>query len=255
MTIEQQLESLGLKKNEIKVYLAVLELGEPLVGQIEQQGKLHKQLIYQAAENLQNKGLLSIHEIRGRKRFTVADPSVLEEQVKARLSTARDLVPKLYELANKKRAADHIRIYRGKKGVQQYYLEIIRKIPAGATVYILGVNSARYFEIFNQQESAYQTFEKKRLTKKVQLKLLLFGPKESEIALNKARQFVVLRLLTDKIQAPMDIMVWHDRVGLLFYEPEAYVLDIVGQATVEGFREYIKAFWSGASRPNRTTQY
>ena len=53
MTLEQELAQLGLKENEIKVYIAALELGEPAVGDIERQTALHKQLIYNAASSLQ----------------------------------------------------------------------------------------------------------------------------------------------------------------------------------------------------------
>ncbi len=159
MTIEQELEQLGLKENEVRVYLAVLGLGEPLVGDIEKQTGLHKQLIYNAAEKLHTEGLLSIHEIRGRKRFSVPNPAALEERAKAYLQKTQQLIPQLMDLANVKRAADDIRIYRSVKGVQHYYLETIKQQPSGSEVLVLGVNSERYFEIFQPQEAAFQNFE------------------------------------------------------------------------------------------------
>ena len=145
MTLEQELQQLGLKENEVKVYLAVLELGEPTVGDIERQITLHKQLIYNAAERLHEAGLLSIHEIRGRKRFSVPNPSALEERARVQLQKTQQLIPQLFERANKKRSADDIRIYRGMRGVQHYYLEVIQHQPAKSEVlkFVLRVRHER----------------------------------------------------------------------------------------------------------------
>jgi len=244
MTLEQELAQLGLKDNEIKVYIAALELGEPSVGDIEKQSGLHKQLIYNAASSLQEKELISIHEIRGRKRFSVSNPAALEEHARARLEKTQELVPLLFDRANKKRAADKVRTYRDVKGVQQYYLESIRRQPEKSEVYILGVNSERYFEIFGKDSVAYERFENARIDRNIKLNLLLFGAKEEEIELNKERPNIDLRLLEVTVQGPMDIMIWHDHVGMLFYGDEPYVLDIIGQQTADGFRQYLNVLWN-----------
>lgn len=248
MTLEQELARLGLKENEVKVYLASLELGEPTVGQIEKQTGLHKQLIYNAAKALEGKQLLSIYEIRGRKRFAVDNPAALEDRARARLEEAQSLIPRLLELSNKKRGADKIRIYRGKKGVHQYYLQSIRNQPKESSMYILGVNSRRYFEIFEQDGIPYRRMEQTRTSRKITWKLLLFGPKESEIQSNKGRPYLEISLIPDAVRAPFDIMIWHDHVGMLFYGDEPYVLDIVGQETVKGFREYFQVLWKQGQR-------
>jgi sugar-specific transcriptional regulator TrmB len=243
MTLEQELIKAGFNSNEAKVYLAVLELGEPMVGDIQQKTGLHKQIIYNTAKDLQNKGLLNIYEIRGRKRFRVSNPAALEEKARTRLEELEELVPKLLERAGKSQLEDEVRVYQGKKGIHQYYLEVTRKQPPGSETYILGVNSERYFEIFDKEGYAFRIMEEMRVEKKVIWKLLLFGPKEEEIRLNRGRPHVELRLLPDAIKAPNDIMIWHNRVGMLFYGEEPYVIDIMGPTVVEGFREYFNVFW------------
>lgn len=243
MTLETELAALGLKKNEVSVYLAVLKLGEATVGQVEKETGLHKQLIYNAAKSLWQGELLNVYEVRGRKRFRVVDPGALADKARSRLEKAQALVPQLLEVAGAKKPADKIRIYRGKRGVQQYYLETMRLLPAGSTARILGVNSGRFFEIFDQHDVPYQHLEKLRIEKKIAWHLLLFGPKQEEIRLNKTRQFIALRLMTEAVQSPIDIMIWQESVGLLFYAEEPYVLDITGQATVSGFAEYFGVLW------------
>lgn len=251
MTLEGQLLQLGLKENEVSVYIAALELGEPGVGDIEKKSGLHKQLIYIAAASLESRGLLSIQEIRGRKRFSVTDPAAIEELAQEQLRHAKATIPLLYERANRKRSTDKVRIYRGIKGVQQYYIDSMRRQPSGSEVFILGVNSERYFEIFEQEGIPYQRFETTRKDQKVKLNLLLFGTQEKEIQLNQYRPNVELRLLTHAVQGPMDIMIWQNHVGMLFYSDEPYVLDIMGQDTSQGFQEYFSVLWNQA-RPAKS---
>jgi sugar-specific transcriptional regulator TrmB len=243
MTIEKELAQMGFKKNEVVVYLSVLRLGEARVGQVEKDTGLHKQLIYNATESLEQSGLLSVYEVRGQKRFRVTDPGALEDRARARLDKAQAIVPQLLELASTKKPADKIRIYRGRRGVQQYYVEVMRRLPSGCAVNILGVNSDRYFDIFDQDDVPYQRMEKVRLDKKITWKLLLFGNKSSEIKQNKGRQNVELRLVEEAVQSPIDIMVWRESVGLLFYGDEPYILDITGSETVRGFNEYFNVLW------------
>ncbi len=243
MTLEQDLQRLGFKENDAKVYVAVLALGEPTIGDLEKETGLHKQLIYLSADRLQKEGLLSVYEIRRRKRFSVPNPAALEERARNRLEETQQLIPQLFEIASKKRAADDIRVYKGINGVQHFFLEAMRGQPKKSEALVLGMNSQRFFEILPQDSSAYRSMEKIRTERAITWKLLLFGDKVTEAALNLSRPHIELRLLRDAIKSPHDIMVWHDRVSLLFYGDEPYILDLSGDQTVEGFRQYFQVLW------------
>ncbi|EKD86204.1 MAG: Transcriptional regulator TrmB [uncultured bacterium] len=244
MSFSEDLENLGLSENEARVYLAVLELGEPTIGKIEKTANLHRQIIYNAANNLETRGLLSIRELRGKKHFAIENPSALEDYAEIQLRKSRDLVAQLYERINLKRTMDITRMFQGRNAVHQYYINNIRKQPKGSIIYILGVNSERYFEIYNKAESPYQRFEYARDKRKIRLNLLLFGDKEKEIKLNSGRKLIELRILPKLNNGPMDIMIWHNQVGMLLYANDPYILDIIGKEAVEGFKEYFYVFWN-----------
>lgn len=243
MTVEQKLGELGLKENEVRVYLAALELGEALVGQIEKQTGLHKQLIYNAATNLQKMGLLNVYEINGRKRFNVQDPGALEERARVKLREAEALVPELLDLASSKRSVGKLRIWREQSGVQQYYLETLHKQPKQSVVKILGVTSERFFKLFPQDDFAYERLEELRREKKISWQVLLFGGEKEEAAQNQGRRLLEIRVIKEAVRSPIDLMIWHDRVGILIYGDEPYVIDLAGAPTVEGFRQYFEVLW------------
>lgn len=247
-SIEEQLAEVGLSKNEIRVYLTVLKLGETGIGKIENASGLHRQIIYNAARALQDKNLLVIKEIRGRRVFAIDNPRALQRFAEWRLDLAKGLVSDLFAMANISRQADRVRSFKGVRGVHQYYLESIERQSNNSLIKILGVNSSRYFEIFKKEEAPFQVFERIRLASKIKIHLLLFGAREEEIKLNKERKYLELKTLQDNIVAPMDIMIWQNHVGMLFYSNEPYILDITGQEITGGFISYFEALWKRAEK-------
>lgn len=70
----EYLEELGLGKNEVKVYLALLKIGESKVNEIAKMSGIYRRTIYEALKGLVERGLVS-HIIRGKKKyFTASDP-------------------------------------------------------------------------------------------------------------------------------------------------------------------------------------
>lgn len=246
MTITTDFKALGFSETQAKVYVAILTLGEPAIGAIERATSLHKQLIYNAAKQLETMGLITIREVRGKKRFSADHPELLEQRVRDQLDIAQTLVPRLHEMANIERAEEKTRMYRGAAGIQQYYVHSARRQPKNSTVSILGVNSKRYFDLLPTDSIAYTRFENIRIERNVALKLLLAGQKDTERELNERRKLVQLRMLNEKIYGPMDLMIWHDHVGMLFYDAEPYIISLVGKDTVRGFEDYYKALWNMA---------
>ena len=72
--IEKTLEEIGLTKSEIKVYLALLELGSSQTGKIVQKSKAASSKIYEILEKLIQKGLVSYIIKSGIKHFEAAPP-------------------------------------------------------------------------------------------------------------------------------------------------------------------------------------
>ena len=53
------LERVGLTKNEIKIYLALLELGTTTTGPLTRKAGIHASRVYESLNNLIKKGLVS----------------------------------------------------------------------------------------------------------------------------------------------------------------------------------------------------
>src|SRR3989344_6876057 len=77
MTIETILEEIGLTKNEIKIYLALLKFGSTSTGAIIKETKIHTSKVYDGLERLANKGLVSHVIIANTKHFKAVNPDRL----------------------------------------------------------------------------------------------------------------------------------------------------------------------------------
>ncbi len=242
----QQIRKFGLTENEVRVYIATLESGDCSVGTIEAKTKLHRQLIYNAANNLKSLGLLEIQRIGGRRRFLAAAPKVFEELALQRLQESRLVAKQLESHREQAGFSGESRLFVGPKEIQRYYQDSIARQPLRSRVDILGAESKRFFEIFNPRESPFTRFEQLRLERRVRWRLLLAGAPEQEVALNRGRELVECRLLEEKIAAPLDIVVWRDHVGLITFGPTPTALDVPGDPTARGFRKYLAVLWERA---------
>lgn len=251
MTLEGRLEALGLGPNEAKVYLASLKVGETTIGDLQRESDLHKQLVYNATEILQREGLLIISEVRGRKHFTAADPSLLEQRIEDRLGAVRGLLPALYQVASTKKEKDLVRTYHGLKAVQQYYQESIRTQPEGMPELVTGVGGQGFFKLWQIDNPYFQKYEATRNQKGIPLKLLFFLAKDEDKAAligSKSRKDLEIRVISDSNQTPIDIVVWHNHVGLTIYGQEPYLIDIAGEQMVKTFQKFFDILWQ-TSKP------
>lgn len=71
------LESLGLTKNEISVYLALLRLGETTAGLIVDESHVTRSKIYDLLERLQQKGLVSFIYKKSVRYYHAAPPQTI----------------------------------------------------------------------------------------------------------------------------------------------------------------------------------
>ncbi len=73
------LEDIGLTRNEIKVYLALLSLGSTTSGPLIKQTGLHTSKVYDSLERLSEKGIVSHYLEDNSKHFKAVDPVRLKD--------------------------------------------------------------------------------------------------------------------------------------------------------------------------------
>jgi len=125
----ETLQNLGLSKNQVTLYLKVLETGLMTALELSRTTGINRQQVYEEAEGLVKLGLFDITR-KTRKKFIAARPDKLlkigEEKVTRTqnvLSSVIQLVPDLENLANNKKSKVVTKYYEGMERIKEVYME------------------------------------------------------------------------------------------------------------------------------------
>ena len=93
--IYNTLQELGLEDKEIKIYLALLEIGEATVLNISRKSKVNRASIYYILEKMKKKGLVTHVEKSGKETFAATEPALLLNQQKSKVQNLKSIIPDL----------------------------------------------------------------------------------------------------------------------------------------------------------------
>lgn len=124
MDVKRVLEYVGLAGNEAKVYLALLDLGSALAGEITKRSGVNRTNVYDALNKLAEKGLASYVLKANRKYFEAASPERImsylderEEEIHRKKDLFGSVLTDLEERRKLSREPQEATIYKGKKGL------------------------------------------------------------------------------------------------------------------------------------------
>lgn len=128
---EEALRKFGLTDRELKIYLALLELGEALASKIAEKTNIPRTLVYDILENLLDKGIVSYVIKAGKKYFSALDPNslieVLRNQEEEKENLLKQALPELLSLKNKKlEEKTKVEVYEGKEGVKTIFNDVLK---------------------------------------------------------------------------------------------------------------------------------
>jgi len=152
MAIKEKLRELGLSEKEVKVYLALLELGSSVVRDIAKKAGVNRSTAYIVLDTLLSRGLVHASGRGGLKTYTASPPEQLirhleekAKQYKSLASVAQDLIPELKSIEKQKKdrpefapqSKTKVQFFEGEEGVKTVYedtLASLEQIRAYASV-------------------------------------------------------------------------------------------------------------------------
>jgi len=120
----QTLENLGFTKGEIKVYLALLELGPSTTTPIIDKSKISSSKVYEILERLKNKGMVSFIKKEKKNIFEAASPERIKdyifekkEKLKQQEKEFESFLPELLLKETLSKTKQEAAIFKGVKGL------------------------------------------------------------------------------------------------------------------------------------------
>ena len=131
MSIHVALDNLGLTKNEVEVYLGLLELGKASMTEIAKKSQLKRPTVYLIIEKLKSKGLASETQVKKRKEYSPKHPKSLLEMARANEQQIEAALPELTALYNSPSSKPKIQVFEGIKGMHLIYKDIFSTLRRG----------------------------------------------------------------------------------------------------------------------------
>lgn len=236
-------EALNLPKNQVKVYLVLIEQGSLSITEIAKYSKLHRRVIYDALDKLLEQGLVSYTIKSSKKHFIALDPKKLLNIIQEKYDKIKDLIPELENKYNFKKPRIVFQTFEGKEGLKTIMQDILKEkcdwLTIGATG--KGKSVLPFFLIH---------FEKQRRSMKIRRKILIVNNKEGEDYNKQISKGVLVetKFLPKNITNPQTIWVYRDKVILIHVSKEHPIMFQIEDKEISNtYKQYFKMLWLKAA--------
>ena len=244
MTIQEQLNELGLTKSEGKVYTFLLEEGLSTPPQIARGTGIARTNCYNILTKLQVDGLIEEQEKGKRKAYIASDPEALLRTVQKKKEIIERILPDLRALYTVQKNKPKIRFYDGFEQVKEIYLQ------ATETDALLALGSTKH--LTDKDPDFFLTFERALKDKNVFVQDLITEPSE-KIGVEQTKQILKgmydFQLLPKKYSDfPTDILVWNDNIALITLTEPIFGTVITNKLLAQTFRFMFEMIRAGVKK-------
>ena len=248
---ELTLQELGLSPNEARIYEALLELGESSISSISTHTNIHRRNVYDAINRLVEKGFIVTVIDSKERRYLPVEPNKFLEVVEEKRSKLQQILPKMQELFEKKRATEGVFIYKGIEGNKNVLRDILN---TAETVYtIAGKGIWANPPSFPLAEG----FVKELKRKKIKFNILFDAEYKKEVlqTIKSTGQtdLITYRFLPEKYSSMAAVDIYKDRVAiwtgktLNALDEETTIFMTISQNLADSYRQWFQFMWDRCS--------
>jgi len=245
------LEKIGLTKSEIKVYLALLELGSTSKGLLVKKAGITSSKIYEVMDKLIKKGLASYVLKNKVKYFKAASPKrikdYLEEKKKEIIEKEKSFEKILPFLKDKhlflKEEID-AEIFKGWRGMETVFEDMINTLDKGEINYVFGASKGYDTK---RTRSFYDKYQIKTNKKGIKIKTIFNEDSREYFEKSKAiKKHIEVKYLKQK--TPTEINIYDNKVLIIILSKIPIIIMIKGEEVAASFKQYFDTMWKIAKK-------
>lgn len=239
--MENELKQLGLTDNEVRVYLALLEIGEHTAGPIVMKLGIHRQLVYDALGGLEKKNMVT-RVIKGnRNHFRIADPENILTGIKAKEQAARRIIPGILALAAGQARGQEIKVYEGEKAYRELTIGHYERMEPENETQVFFSMGQRFLDIM-VVGGGLKRLEKIEQEKKLASRFLFSEQWRGKLGI-ETHPFRTWRFAAIEHESPITAQIWPDGVSLISSGSDVFVIDIKNMDFRAAYLNYFEIFW------------
>ena len=246
MSIESRLENIGLTKNEIKIYLALLELGLTTTGAIIKKTRIHTSKVYDGLERLSEKGLVTYIVKANTKHFKAVSPDrlldfleVKKKNLEQQEKEVKEILPELKLKQQFVGDSTEAEVFKGWKGMETVYKMLRETLPKGNLNLVFGASKGEDGEYVRRFFNRHL----KLLAKKGIKQRIIYNEDARGNIEEQAKHSRLFKVKYLENTTPAEINIWADKTMIVILRKNPTVILVSDQKVADSFRQYFNVMW------------
>lgn len=245
------LKKIGLTEGEIKIYDALLDLGETTRTELAKKSGVSPSKIYDVANRLLEKGIISSVKKNGVIHFSAADPEKIkdfiqhkEEELKKEKLLVDQLLPTLLAKYQEIEEGIDIEVFYGWEGMKTAFDAKLKVLSFGEFDYVFG--ASRGYDS-KQADIFFSQYYKKKRKKGFGTKIIFnedVKENEKRTAIFREKPNEVRFLLQDTFT---EINLYKNTVLLILLLKKPIVIRVRNKDAADSFKKFFDTMWKMAA--------
>jgi HTH-type transcriptional regulator, sugar sensing transcriptional regulator len=246
------LKKIGLTDGEIKIYSALLDLGESTRTELAKKSGISPSKIYDVANRLLEKGIISSVKKNGIIHFSPASPErindflqIKEEEIQKERSMIHEMLPMLLSKYQKTESETDVEVFYGWAGMKTAFNDIAKNLSKDDENYIFGAGlgkSSKQADIFFSQY--YKKVDQKGYKIKIIFNTELKKHKERAGYFEKSKKHEVKYLHTETFS---ELNIYKDTVLFILLLDKPIVIRIKNKEAFDSSKKFFDTMWKTAT--------
>jgi len=236
----QILEDIGLTNAEIKVYLALLELGTSTAGPILEKSGLQNSVVHMTLNKLIDKGFVTFVKEGKRNHYQPTNPKNIVDFINHKRERFEEILPELLLKQQTAKEKPEIITFRGIKGIKELLLELLE---AGGKEHHTFGSTAKSLML---GDAWWVSYHKKRAKRGIKAKLMFnesLAYWKAEVKYPKSE----VRYTKTGFEPLTETIIRNDKVGIIIWTDKPLGIIISQKEAANSYDQFFKIMWNAAT--------
>lgn len=234
----QILQDIGLTNAEIKVYLALLELGTSTAGPILDKSKLQNSVVHMTLHKLLDKGFITYVKEGKRNHYQATNPKNIVNFINEKKQRFQEILPELLLKQQQAKVKPDIITFKGSKGIKELLLELLE--AGGKEHHTFGSTK----ESLMLGDAWWVWYHKQRAKKNIKAKLLFnesLKNWQAEIKYPKSQ----VKYTKQGFEPLTETIIRNHSVGIIIWTDKPMGVLIKNSAAAVSYNHFFEMLWKG----------
>lgn len=239
------LKRIGLTDGEIKVYSALMQLGQARIFNIMKKSRVSSSKVYLILDKLIQKGFVSFIVEDGVKKYQITNPNNVLDYVNDQKKELDDfnkefekIIPSITSRIGsfEKESAQ---VYTGVKGISAGFQNILKELERGDEYYFFSMS---HDELTSKNMMVFlRNFHHKRVSKGVRLKCIVHPSLKPSLIKKILHRNYEVKFY--KLSLPTGMTIGKNRVLIPIFGDTSICYEIVSKRVAERYRNFFERIW------------